>query len=166
MRTLPRWLALVALCAAPLHAAERPSTPALAQAAQAARLDQIDDFRKSCDDNRTVAEWLKDVLGGGTVAVKWSGGKCRLVNPQNPLDAGGGYCGHADITAKGDTHKAAIEVFFEKSRHGKPGAPFAFRATMFTKDGWDYMRETYAFEVNWKQKFLPGYELPANQDCD
>ena len=161
------WLALVALCSvAPLNAAERPSAAALARAAQAAHLEQIDDFRKQCGDERTVAAWLKEVLGDTAAAVKWSGGKCRLVNKQNPLDAGSGFCGHADITPKSDTHEAAIEVFFERSQHGKAGAPFAFRATMFTKDGWDYMRETYAFEVNWKQKYWPNYEPPANQDCD
>ena len=46
------------------------------------------------------------------------------------------------------------------------GVPFAFRAVADTKDGPDYMRETYAFEVNWKQMHVPGYAPPVNQDCD
>jgi hypothetical protein len=50
--------------------------------------------------------------------------------------------------------------------HGKPGAPFSFRAVADTKDGPDYMRDTYVFEVNWKEMRLPSYKAPANQACD
>ena len=109
--------------------------------------------------------WLKDVVGDTAKSIAWSGGRCQLVNKLNPLDAGSNWCGQAMITPKRG-RPATVEVFFEKPGEGKPGAPFAFRAVADTKDGPDYMRETFAFEVNWKEMHVPGYRPPADQDCD
>jgi hypothetical protein len=142
------------------------SNPALAQAARDARLDQIDDFRKQCGDKRRVEDWLKDVLGDSAKSIRWSGGRCQLTNESNPLDAGANWCGQALIAPKHGKSQATIEVYFEEPEAGKPAVPFAFRALAETKDGPDYMRETYAFEMNWKQMQVPGFEPPANQDCD
>ncbi len=158
-------LALAALSSA-VHAADRGvSNAALAPAARAARLEQIDDFRKHCGDSRNVEQWLKDVVGDTAKSIRWSGGRCQLVNTLNPLDAGTPWCGQAEIAPKRGK-PATIEVFFEKPARGKPGVPFAFRAIADTKAGPDYMRETYAFEVNWKEMHVPGFRPPDNQDCD
>jgi hypothetical protein len=159
-------IAAAALTALSVHAAERGvSNAALAKAAREARLDQIDDFRKTCKDTRRVEDWLKDVVGDTAKSIRRSGGRCQLVNNLNPLDGGTDWCGQAVITPKRGKD-ATIEVFFEKPAHGKPGVPFAFRAGADTKDGPDYMRETYAFEVNWKEMRVPGFAPSANQDCD
>lgn len=141
------------------------SNAAQGQAAREARLDQIDDFRKRCGDTRRAENWLKDVIGDTAKSIAWSGGRRQLVNPQNPLDAGSGSCGQAVIAPR-QGKPATIEVFFEKPVKGGPGAPSAFRAIADTKDGPDYMRETFAFAVNWKQMHVPGYQPPDNQDCD
>ena len=156
----------IALAGGAQAASRGVSNSALAQAARDATLAQIDDFRNHCGDARRVEDWLKDVVGDTAKSIRWSGGRCQLVNQLNPLDAGTNWCGQAVITPKSGKDKATIEVFFEKPQHGKPGTPFAFRAIAPTKDGPDYMRETYGFEVNWKQMHLPGYQPPANQDCD
>ena len=150
----------------PAIAAEGVSNQALAKAAQDTRLDQIDDFRKHCEDERKVGDWLKEVLADTSAKVRWAGGRCVLVNNINPLDGGTKWCGRAEIAQKGAKRPATIEVFFEKPQGGKPGTPFAFRAEMVTADGPDYMRETYAFEVNWKRKHWKNYEPPSGQDCD
>lgn len=142
------------------------SNAALAQAARNATLDQIDAFRNHCGDARRVEDWLKHVIGDTAKSIRSSGGRCHLVNQLNPLDAGTSWCGQAVIRPKRGKDAATIEVFFEKTDHGKPGVPFAFRAMAPTKDGPDYMRETYGFEVNWKQLYVPGYQPPVNQDCD
>jgi hypothetical protein len=158
--------ALIALAGIAAGAERGVANSALAQAARDARLDQIDAFRKQCGDDRRVADWLKDVVGDTAKSIQWSGGRCRLTNKLNPLDGGTNWCGQAVITLKRGQHKATIEVFFEKPAHGKAGVPFAFRAIADTKDGPDYMRETFGFEVNWKQMHVPGYVPPSNQDCD
>jgi hypothetical protein len=158
------YMLLAALGAAPA-ASRGVSDAALARAARDARLDQIDAFRKSCNDTRRVEDWLKDVAGDTVKSIHWSGGRCQLVNKLNPLDGGTDWCGQAVIAPKRGK-EATIEVFFERPAHGKPGVPFAFRAIADTKDGPDYMRETYAFEVNWKLMHVTGFKPPANQDCD
>lgn len=81
------------------------------------------------------------------------------------FDRGRDWCRQATVTPKRG-HVATIEVFFEKPEDGKPGAAFAFRAVADTKAGPDYMRGTCAFEANWKDLQVPGFEIPANQDCD
>ena len=57
---------------------------------------------------------------------------------------------------------ATIEVTFDRPKGGRPGKAFAFRATVTTKDGWDYMRETAAFEANWGETYIPGYKPPGD----
>ncbi len=149
------------------HAAERGvSDAALAQAARDTPLDQIDDDRKGCGDSRRVEDWLKEVVGDAASSIRWSGGRCQVVDKSSPLDAGTDWCGRAAIGSKRGKPDATVEVFFEKPEAGKPGAPFAFRALAETKDGPDYIRETYAFELNWKQMHIAGFEPPANQDCN
>src|SRR5581483_1039892 len=150
----------------PAHAAKGVADRLLARAAREATLDQIDSFRKDCKDNRTVEEWLTDTLGDTAGKVTWRGGKCVLVIPISPLDSGTPWCGRAEFDAKKDRAPGMIEVFFENPVKGKPGKPFAFRATMKTKDGDDYMRATYDFQVSWKEKYRDGYKVPANQDCN
>ena len=121
---MPWLLAIVAaLTAFSVHAADRGvSNAALARAAREARLDQIDDFRNHCHDSRRVEDWLKDVVGDTAKSVRWSGGRCQLVNNLNPLDGGTDWCGQAVIAPK-HGKDVTIEVFFEK-----PGARQAGRA--------------------------------------
>jgi hypothetical protein len=149
-RTIVAAVCAVALASGAVAAERGVTNSALAQAAREARLDQIDGFRKQCGDSRRVADWLNDVVGESAKSIRWSGGRCRLTNKLNPLDGGTNWCGQAVITPKRGRHAATIEVFFEKPAHGRPGVPFAFRAIADSKDGPDYMRETFGFEVNWK----------------
>ena len=118
---------------------------------------------QDCGDSRSVERWLKDVVGDTAKSIRWSGGRCQLINKLNPLDGGTAWCGQAVVAPK-HGKSATIEVFFEKPARGKPGVPFAFRAVADTKTR--PMRETYAFEVNWKLMHVAGFKLPANQDCD
>lgn len=140
----------------PGSAAERVSSRDLIAAGTAAKLSQIDQMRRDCGDDRSVAAWLKDVLGDSAKRITWSGGVCRLTNKQNPIDAGGGVCAQAEITPKSGRDNATIEIYFDAPVRGRPGAPFAFRAVVHTKDGWDYMRETSAFAVNWRETYAAG----------
>ncbi len=159
-------LGLIALSSA-AHAAERDAlNAALAQAARDTRLDQIDDDRKGCGDSRRVEDWLNAVVGDLAKSIRWTGGRCQLVDKTYPPDSGTNWCGQAAIGLKRGKPDATVEVFFEKPEDGKPGAPYAFRALAETKDGPDYIRETYAFELNWKQMHVPGFEPPPNQDCN
>jgi hypothetical protein len=159
-------LALIALSSA-AHAAERDAlNAALAQAARDTRLDQIDDDRKGCGDSRRVEDWLNAVAGDLAKSIRWTGGRCQLVDKIYPPDSGTNWCGQAVIGLKRGKPDATVEVFFEQPDDGKPGAPYAFRALAETKDGPDYIRETYAFELNWKQMHVPGFEPPPNQDCN
>ena len=96
---------------------------------------------------------------GREAAVNWS-------KKNYPPDSGSNWCGQAVIGLKRGKPDATDEVFFEKPEDGKPGAPYAFRALAETKDGPDYIRETYAFELNWKQMHVPGFEQPPHQDCN
>jgi hypothetical protein len=155
---------LVVMCATAADAAGRGVTDkALAQAARDARLDQIDDRRNACKDKRRVEDWLKTVVGEAAESIRWKGGACTLVIPENPMDAGSPWCGRAEIAPKKGGDNAVIEVFFEKPAHGKPGEPFAFRASMVTKDGPDYMRNTLSFENSWREMYSPQSQPP---DCN
>jgi len=94
------------------------------------------------------------------------GGACELVNKDNPIDAGTDWCARAEIAPKRGGESAKIEVFFEAPKQGRPGAPFAFRAIVKIKDGWDYMRDTSAFAANWRETYAPGDPAPAPyKDC-
>jgi hypothetical protein len=61
--------------------------------------------------------------------------------------------------------KATIEIYFEAPKQGKPGAAFAFRGIVNTKDGWDYVRDTAAFAVNWRETYAHGEPTLAPDDC-
>jgi hypothetical protein len=87
-----------------------------------------------------------------------------LVNKLNPLDAGTNWCAHAAIEPRAGGPASTVEIFFEKPVAGRPGKAFAFRATVKTKDGWDYMRETAAFESNWGETYIPAYKPPKSND--
>jgi len=56
----------------------------LAKARRTARLDQIDDFRKHCEDSRHIEYWLKETIGATAKAIRWSGGHCKLINKFDP----------------------------------------------------------------------------------
>jgi hypothetical protein len=155
---------LVVICATAADATDRGVTDnALAQAARDAKLDQIDDRRNECKDKRRVEDWLKTVVGAAAKSIRWKGGACTLVIPENPIDAGSPWCGRAEIAPKNSGDNAVIEVFFEKPVRDKPGEPFAFRASMMTKDGPDYMRSTLSFENNWREMYSPLSQPPV---CD
>ncbi|MBI1203155.1 MAG: hypothetical protein GC182_11650 [Rhodopseudomonas sp.] len=134
----------------------------LAQAARDARLDQIDSLNEKCGDRRRVEDWLKQLVEDAGRSVRWSGGRCQIVNKLNPIDAGTGWCGRAAITPKAGGI-ATIEVFFERGENGKPGRPFAFRGT---PNGPEFVRHPVDFERAWKALHVPGYSPPADSDCD
>jgi hypothetical protein len=142
-------------------AASRGVTPSeLIKAAKAASVGDIDDAKKSCDDDRSVQEWLSDTVGKSARSIRWSGGACKLVFKDNPRDAGTQWCARADVVPKKGGPPATIEVTFDRPKGGRPGKPLAFRATVKTKDGWDYMRETSAFEANWGETYIADYKPP------
>lgn len=69
------------------------------------------------------------------------------------------------ITPKQGRHTATIEIYFEAPR-GRPCRPFAFRASVHTKAGPDYGRETSAFEAHWGETYIPDYQPPEQGDCN
>jgi len=147
-------------------AAREIAPEVLIAAAKRATLSQIDYTRSDCHDDRSVEAWLTSVAGKSARSIKWAGGACELVNKDNPIDAGTGWCARAEIAPKRGGDSAKIEVFFEAPKQGRPGAPFAFRAIVKAKDGWDYMRDTSAFAANWREAYAPEEPPPAPyKDC-
>ena len=56
-----------------------------------------------------------------------------------------------------------IEIYFEKPVQGRPGAAYAFRSLMTTRDdGPDYGRFRKDFEALWDERFPPA---PGAQRC-
>jgi hypothetical protein len=164
-----RWplIAVGAAHASVCLAADAISERALIAAGQAAPLSRIDDRRRACGDDRRFEVWLKSVVGGSARLISWSGGRCRLVNRDNPIDSGGGWCAQAEITPKHGRDNATVEVYFETPKGGIPGEPFAFQAVVHTRDGWDYMRETSAFAANWRETYAPDQPAPKlENECD
>jgi hypothetical protein len=153
-------LALVALAAAsPAFATAKVSAAALIAAAKAAPLASVDESRKDCDDRRTVSEWLAAAIAPTARSITWKGGKCVLVIPENPLDAGGDWCAHADILPRKGKKSATIEVYLEDPVGGRPGVPYAFRAVTDLRDGdGDYTRDTVSFEYEWRQAHEPQFD--------
>lgn len=145
------------LPAASADAADRgASEAALAEAAQATILADIDWNERQCESGRTVAAWLGALTAGEVAAIRWYGGACRLANADNPIDSGGGPCGGAEIRLKRPNDAddvATIEIYFEAAKHGRPGKPFAFRGSMEVADGWDYTRWSADFEADWRSRF-------------
>jgi hypothetical protein len=160
------YLAATNIAVGSAEAASRRVAPAtLIKAAQAATISEVDYSRKECDDYRRIADWLKETVAATAKSIKWQAKDCQLVNELNPNDRGtGALCAQAIITPKQGKNDAVIEVYFEAAKNGRPGKPFAFRAVVFTKDGWDYMRETGAFESNWGETYLPDYKAPESND--
>jgi hypothetical protein len=164
----PCWAAAaLAIAATPIWAADKPLVPALRvspaaliAAAKAATLARVDYSREACRETPQVGLWLETVVRSAAKTITWSGGRCRLINEHNPLDAGTRWCAQAEIKPKRGGEPATIEVYFEAPRRGRPGAAFAFRAVVHTKDGWDYMRETRAFEDNWRETYAADDALP------
>ena len=157
---------LVLIFATPLAAAAEPtqsvSNAALANAGRQATLKMIDYGGKYCDGAAAVEAWLKALLGTEARSITWSGGKCVLVNDMRPgIDASSWpYCAQATITLvhpkdRGDS--PLIEIYLEKPIHGRPGAAYAFRSLMVTRDdGPDYGRFRKDFEAQWDERFPPG----------
>jgi len=142
-------------------ASRRASPAALIAAAQSASISEVDYTRSNCGDNRRIGDWLKHVLDATAKSIIWSAGTCQLVTENNPNDSGASAsCAQAMITPKQGGEPATIEIFFEAPRNGRPGKPFAFRAAVHTKDGWDYMRDTRAFQVNWRETYASDYVEP------
>ena len=153
--------------AAQAAAATRSLKPAdLIKAAKAASASDIDERKKSCDDDRNVEKWLKETVGSSARSIKWSAGRCKLTNKHNPIDAGTDWCARAEIAPRKCGPPATIEVYFDKPKNGQPGQAFAFHASVRTKEGWDTTREISAFEVNWAQTYIPDYKQPENGDCN
>jgi len=163
-RTIAVFVLVSALAGTATAASRSPSPADLIRAAKAARLSDIDFARKSCGDHRTVEQWLKQTTGRSVRSIRWTGGACTIVNKDNPRDAGTKWCARADVTPRAGDIPATVEVFFDRPRHGRPGRAFAFRAVVQTKDGWDTMRETSAFEANWGETHVPGYQ-PSQNGC-
>ena len=163
---------LVLIFATPLAAAAEPvqsiSNAALANAGRQATLKMIDYGSTYCDGASTVEAWLKALVGPQARSITWSGGQCVLVNDMRPgIDASSWpYCAQATITLvhpkdRGD--RPLVEIYLEKPSHGRPGAAYAFRSLMMTRDdGDDYGRFRKDFEALWDERFPPG---PGAQRC-
>jgi hypothetical protein len=148
-------------------AARGVSNSALIAAAKSAMLSEIDYGRELCDGDRDIETWIKNVAGETAARIEWRGGACALTNALNPLDAGSDWCGGATIIPKGHPKEpAAIEIYFEKPRNGKPGKAYAFRAVNYDVDGLDYKRDFPDFEYGYRQKYEKGFVRPEVQDCD
>jgi hypothetical protein len=163
---------LVLIFAMPLAAAAEPaqavSDAALANAGRQATLKSIDYGTNYCDGASTVEAWLKALVGPQARSITWSGGQCVLVNDMRPgIDASSWpYCAQATITLlhpKDRSDKPLVEIYLEKPVHGRPGAAYAFRSLMTTRDdGDDYGRFRKDFEALWDERFPPG---PGARRC-
>ncbi len=132
------------------------SSEALVAAARHAKLRSIDYEQEHCDGDLDVDTWLKALTGSRARAIQWTGGRCRLTDTLNPLDAGGRWCAQAAIVL---VHPASrrdrpmVEIYLEAPRHGRPGAAYAFRSFMIASDGPDYSRFRKDFEADWSSRF-------------
>src|SRR5690349_11780082 len=119
-----------------------------------------------CDGDVTVEEWLKALVGKQARAIAWTGGKCVLVNDMRPgIDASSWpYCAQATVTLVRPLNRRdtpVVEIYFEKPEHGRLGKAYAFRGTMETRDGSDYIRFRRDFEALWAERFPS-----AKRACD
>jgi hypothetical protein len=106
----------------------------------------------------TVDAWLKALVGNHARAITWTGGGCKLVNDLNPIDAAKWpWCAQATVLLvqpKRRDDNPMVEIYFEKPDHGRPGAAYAFRSVMMTRDGGpDYSRFRKDFEAEWHERF-------------
>jgi hypothetical protein len=143
------------------------SSVTLIAAAKSAMLSQIDYGRELCGPDRAVETWLADVVGDTAERITWRGGRCKLVDDLNPLDAGGEFCAGATIVPKNHPKEPAeIEVYFEKPANGKPGKPYAFRGVNYDVDGIDYKRAFADFEYGYRQKYRADTLPDPARACD
>jgi hypothetical protein len=154
--------------AGPAAAQVEPSKAALAAAGRQATLRLIDYGSEYCDGDTTIEEWLRALVGKQALNIIWSGGRCTLVNDLRPgIDASSWpYCAQATVTLvhpKNKNDTPLIEVYFEKPVEGRPGAAYAFRGVMETRDdGPDYIRFRKDFEAVWDERFPAD---PTTQRC-
>jgi len=156
--------------AASAEPAKSVSKAALAVAGRAAPLKLIDYGSDYCDNAVTVEEWLKALAGKHALAINWTGGQCVLVNDMRPgIDASSWpYCAQATVTLahpKDKNDMPMVEIYFEKPDHGRPGAAYAFRGVLVTRDGDpDYIRFRKDFEAEWNERFPPEASSPRCKD--
>ena len=137
-------------------AAAGVSNAALVAAARHATLRSIDYEQEHCDGDLDVETWLKALTGPRARAIVWTGGRCRLTDTLNPLDAGGRWCAQASIVLahpNSRRDRPKVEIYLEAPRHGRPGAAYAFRGFMIADDGPDYSRFRKDFEADWASRF-------------
>lgn len=169
MRAFGAALLAASVLATGARGAEGVSDAALVKAARATPLVAIDlyaDKRRACGDTRSVEQWLRDVVGPTAKSIRWAGGTCTLTGPANTRDAGTRWCARADITPKAGNRTAAIEVFFEKPRAGRPGKAFAFRSLTRLKNDANYGRSPGEFASDWGATHVKGYKAPESDSCD
>jgi hypothetical protein len=173
MRSTIGFLAGVFLTVAALPAAaNEPATTeaALAAAGRATPLKLIDYGTAYCDGAITAEAWLKALVGKHAREISWTGGQCVLVNDMRPgIDASSWpYCAQATVTLAHPKNKddtPMVEIYFEKPEHGHPGAAYAFRGVLVTRDGDpDYIRFRKDFEAEWNERFAPGSSSPRCKD--
>lgn len=173
MRSTIGFLAgLFLTAAASLVAAKEPaiSEATLAAAGRTTPLKLIDYGTDYCDGTTTAEAWLKALIGRQAREIRWTGGQCVLVNDMRPgIDASSwAYCAQATVTLahpkdKDDT--PMVEIYFEKPDHGRPGAAYAFRGVLVTRDGDpDYIRFRKDFEAEWNERFPPEAGAPRCKD--
>ncbi len=145
----------------PDAASPHVSKAALIAAARHAKLDAIDYGEHHCDSDVTVETWLKSLVGPQARAIAWTGGDCQLVNDMRPgIDASSWpWCAQATVSLvhpKARDDQPMIEIYLEKPVHGRPGAAYAFRGLMMTRDdGGDYERFRLDFQAEWRERFAP-----------
>ena len=159
--------ALVATMPPPTGAAHRFTKAVLIAAAKTSPLKLVDNLATWCDGDTTVADWLTALTRRQARSIAWTAGDCELVNPQNPLDSGGGVCVQATITLEHPKNRAdmpEIEIYLDDPQQGRPGPAFAFRSMFDTVDGPDYERERRAFDDQWRQRFPDTPPRPCQDD--
>jgi len=157
--------ALLCVAIVPMSVAQAASPADLVRVAKQAKLSDIDQRRKACGDERTVAAWIKAAFAPSSKPAVWSGGRCILTFKERPRDIGTGWCAHAHITPKRGGRASTIEIYFEPPKAGKLGKAFAFRSLLRTKHGPDYGRDSVAFETNWGEAYVAKYD-PSDAGCD
>ena len=178
MKRLIIALATASALASSWSAAARPaasthiSKSALVAAGRQAKLSAIDYGENHCDGDLTVEEWLKSLVGRHARAIAWAAGDCQLVTDLNPgIDAASWpWCVRAEITLAHPRNRNDVpmaEIYLEKPAHGRPGAAYAFRGLMLTRDGGpDFIRFRREFEADWRERFPPDPATVACSDDD
>ena len=131
----------------------------MAAAAQRTPLRAIDYRERHCDGGERVGDWLHRLTAGQARRIAWTGGRGVLAVPGAPLDSGGRWCAHAEVTLrqpKNRDDRPIIEVYFEQPQRGRPGAAYALRALLDTRDGPDMIRFRRDFESAWRERFPHG----------